>query len=560
MALLLALTLVLSACGGTENNSEEATSTSEQTETTSSEETNTSDESEETSEAVSSEEDTADSEEEISDTASTSEEADVTYDTDVVVVGAGGTGLSAAVEARDQGLDVIVVEKRTATGGAFIGSEGMFGIESAFQKEADIDTTVAEALERVMDYHHYLNDYELTKNFFELSGETITWLDDKGVGIQSVQGLGDSIESWHLYEGTRADGLGLQFMKSLTQVAEDAGVEILLETPAKEVIMKDGKAAGIIAENKDGETVQVNAPVVILGTGGFSDSPEMMEEYVGVDSDNIATPINAGRTGDGIKMGIEAGGHWNDFPGTTAFYGPQLPDEGYGSDTHAVSIQPILWVNQDAQRFIREDMYHTNFAYAGNAMKLNDRTFTILDQATLDQYVAEGPDVQVGVYVEPGTPLDKAQEVIDKKIEDGEERYFKADTIEELAEMTGLDPAALQETIDEYNEFCANGVDEEFNKPADYLHPIENGPYYAFDVANGYFCTLGGLEVSPNAEVLDENGEPIPGLYAGGCDAGGLYADSYDVVTAAGSQAGWAVNSGRLAAQHAAEYLNNNEQ
>ena len=95
----------------------------------------------------------------------------------------------------------------------------------------------------------------------------------------------------------------------------------------------------------------------------------------------------------------------------------------------------------------------------------------------------------------------------------------------------------------------------EYNKPAEFLSPVKTGPYYAFEQALAYFTTVGGLKVSNDAQVIDKDGKVIPGLYAGGSDAGGIYGDTYDVGLAAGSQVGWAVNSGRMAAQHAATYL-----
>jgi fumarate reductase flavoprotein subunit len=132
---------------------------------------------------------------------------------------------------------------------------------------------------------------------------------------------------------------------------------------------------------------------------------------------------------------------------------------------------------------------------------------------------------------------------------------YKADTLAEAAQMAGLNAQALQETVNIYNGYCSSGVDEEFDKAAEYLIPVGDGPYYLVEVADGYYTTVGGIRISPNMEVLGSEFEPIPGLYAGGSDAGGLYGDSYDVSCSPGSQASWAVNSGRLAALNASAYL-----
>mgnify|MGYP003104713114 CR=1 FL=1 len=135
---------------------------------------------------------------------------------------------------------------------------------------------------------------------------------------------------------------------------------------------------------------------------------------------------------------------------------------------------------------------------------------------------------------------------------------YQGDTIEELAKAAGLDPAALRSTLDAYDAMCDSGEDTQFAKPAEYLNTLADGTYYGFEVYNGYFCTVGGIKVTPMTEVVGDDDAVIPGLYAGGCDAGGLYGDTYDVGIAAGSQASWAINSGRLGAKNAAAYLGKN--
>ena len=132
---------------------------------------------------------------------------------------------------------------------------------------------------------------------------------------------------------------------------------------------------------------------------------------------------------------------------------------------------------------------------------------------------------------------------------------FVADTIEELAEKMGVDKEALAATWTRYNELCKEGKDADLQKPDEYMISMEEGPFYAVDCQNGYFCSVGGLAVTDKTEVKREDDTIIPGLYAGGCDTGGFYGDSYDVGIAGGSCAGWAMNSGRIAAEQAKEYL-----
>lgn len=198
-------------------------------------------------------------------------------------------------------------------------------------------------------------------------------------------------------------------------------------------------------------------------------------------------------------------------------------------------------------------MFLKNFAYAEHAVHNQKRAFTICNKEIIDRYTQVGGDV--GVYVVAGQPMTDLEESFPKLLDSNNDYAFQADTLTELAEAADLDADALQATVDAYNTQCANGTDTEFFKPSDYLRPLGSGPYYAFEVFNGCFCTVGGISVSPDTEVMDEDKNIIPGLFAGGCDAGGLYGDTYDVAYCPGSCASWAINSGRLAAQHAALYL-----
>ncbi len=481
-----------------------------------------------------------------------------TIDVDVCVLGAGGTGLAAAIQATQLGLDVVVLEKQAMVGGSFVGTEGLFAVGSHWQDEAGEDFTADEVIIECLDYHHWIPNPALYEEFFSRTAETVDWLEDLGVVFDHVQALGDSHNCWHVYEGEGSEGTGVTFMKSFSAAAEDLGIRIELQCPGKQLIMQDGKVAGVLAKRSDGTVVQVNAPVVVVGTGGYANNGDVIRDLNGADPARITPSGMAGRDADGLKLMRAAGGQLAAQAGTIMFYGPILPGTSYGSEIQAAtSMQPHLWVNQDAERFVNEDMFLKNFAYAGNAVHNQERTLTVCTQAIIDRYIAEGPDVGVGVYVNAGSPLTKLADQLADAMEDEESApyIFKGDTVEELAEAAGLDPEKLAATVQAYNEMCAAGVDTRFSKPAEYMNALEEGPFYAFEVFNGYFTTVGGIKVSPQTEVLDDTNQVIPGLYAGGSDAGGLYGDTYDVGIAAGSQASWAINSGRLAAKNGARYL-----
>lgn len=481
-----------------------------------------------------------------------------TIDVDMCVLGAGGTGLAAAIQATQLGLDVVVLEKQAMVGGSFVGTEGLFAVGSHWQDEAGESFTADEVIIECLDYHHWIPNPALYEEFFTRTAETVDWLEGLGVVFDHVQALGDSRNCWHVYEGEGSEGTGVTFMKSFSAAADELGIRIELECPGKQLIMEGGKVAGVLAKRSDGTVVQVNAPVVVVGTGGYANNGDVIRDLNGADPTRITPSGMAGRDADGLKMMRAAGGQLAAQAGTIMFYGPILPGTSYGSEIQAAtSTQPHLWVNQDAERFVNEDMFLKNFAYAGNAVHNQERTLTVCTQAIIDRYIDEGPDVGVGVYVNAGSPLTKLADQLADAMEDEESApyIFKADTVEELAQAAGLDPEKLVATVEAYNEMCAAGADTRFSKPAEYMRALEEGPFYAFEVFNGYFTTVGGIKVTPQTEVLDDTNTVIPGLYAGGSDAGGLYGDTYDVGIAAGSQASWAINSGRLAAKNGASYL-----
>ena len=476
-----------------------------------------------------------------------------TEEHDLIVVGAGGTGF-------EDGLDVVVLEKKAMAGGTFPGSEGMFAVGSHWQKEAGYDIDVEEIIGRLMTYHHYVPDPELYRAFFNKTAETIDWLEKEGVGFQEVVALGESDPTWHLYAGERSKGLGAQFMVSFIAHAEEIGLDIRFETPAKQLIVDDsGAVTGVLAVDKDGKVIQFNAKAVIIGTDGYANNDNMMKQLCEVDPAKIcAAGTTSGREGDGIRMARHAGAMMAPAPGTAAWYGPILYGTTYGTPVQAAtSLQPVLWINENCDRFVAEDMFHRNFPFAGMAQKSQKTVYTMLTQKFIDQYEAEGVQLQVGVYCETGIPLTTLKDDLQELIDEGNEHIWVADNVADLASAAGLDPDKLTATVEKYNEMCEAGKDTQFDKADEFMIPLidEEGPYYLFEVQNGYFCTVGGIKVTTKCEALNEERQVIPGLYMGGMDAGGFYGDAYDAGIAAGSCASWAINSGRMAEEAAKEFI-----
>lgn len=474
-----------------------------------------------------------------------------TISADVVIVGGGGTGMAAAIEAQESGLNAVLLHNMAALGGAFVATEGMFGVESHWQKEAGETTTVEDAVTKCLKYHHYIPSPKLYTNFFDQTAETIEWLESHGCRFRAVVAYNNNL-AWHVYYyDAAASSPGAYFTKSLADATKASGAQIYLSTTAKQVVMKDGKVSGVLAQASDGSVMKVEAPVVFLASGGYSSDEDFLHAVsIYTVNENLQSMGTAGRNGDGIKMAKAVGAALAEGYGTVMWCGPCAIGADWASDAYSASVQPTLWVNQDAERYINEDLWIGNFAAGGVAARNQKTTYVIFSEADLSAWEKSGPYGTVFTFGTPGVAMSKVRAELEKL-----DSVHKADTIAALAEAAGLDGAKLQKTVEGYNSLCAAGVDSDFGKAKAYLYPVEHGPFYILEVADGYYTTVGGVKINPDIEVVDTEGKAIPGLYAGGCDAGGLYGDSYDVECAPGSQASWGVNSGRLAMKSASKYL-----
>lgn len=476
-----------------------------------------------------------------------------TVSADVCVVGAGGTGTAAAIEAAELGMSVIVVDPGKRYGGSFVNTEGMSGVKTSYTAQFDYDPDVETVVADCMNYHHWVPNHQLYMNFYNESGETIDWCEAHGAKFSVAAKTPTSTSYVHIFdhsEDQEGDLPGQVFMDHLGEAADAAGVQSYFETWGRKLIMEDGKVAGLLAERNDKSVLRINAPVVIIATGGYSTNEPLLRELSEIVQNEKIFSLGAEpRNGDGFKMALDAGGSFAPFPGTVQWCGPVVEGCGWTSDGYAAAVQPTLWVNENAERFCPEDLWIDNFAAAGIAQARQQRTYTIISDADLTYFEENGPYVDVFTWKTVGTPIPEARKQFDALPD-----VLKVESLAEAAEAFGLDAEKLETTLREYNASCDAGVDALFGKKPENLRRMDP-PYYVAQISCGYYCTDGGLFISPNFEVKTEAGEVIPGLYAGGKDAGGLFGDSYDVLICPGTGAGFAINSGRLAAKHAKEYL-----
>ena len=413
---------------------------------------------------------------------------------DVVVLGAGGAGVAAAIEAVDAGASVALLEKMPQIGGTTATSQGMIGAyESKFTKELGVHYTFEEMYGNLMSNASYRLDPELTAVTIEKSGETIDWMADRlGMNFYDVIVGYGPLQMMHLVEG--AGGA----MKTAMETAlAGSSVDLMLETRATEILMnEDGSVKGVKA-TCGADTVIVYAKAVVVATGGYANNPELTAR---LDPEKAGTwGIGfPGATGDGIIMASNVGAaltHTGDMMCVLKDY--EIMSEHNGTSATAnvssfISRNNTVLLAANGKRFVDEK----DIGYM--TQKLNSPVFDQMHRdglgyvwAVSDKASLEAKGVKRGLEME----------------------FITADTFEELAEKMGLDVATVVETLTNYNAYCETGHDPEFGRLL--LEKLE-APYCAVKVVPCEIITYGGIARNVNAEVIRADGTVIPGLYTAG--------------------------------------------
>nr|WP_320015742.1 FAD-dependent oxidoreductase [uncultured Desulfobacter sp.] len=486
---------------------------------------------------------------------------------DIAIAGGGLSGLSAALTAVENGLKVIVLEKMPFLGGAGLFPEGSLGIGTRFQMENGIKTTTDEVFTKTMDFHHWRCNAAVIRTLFNESGKTINWLEEQGVEITGIKTMfppEKSLKVWHIFKGS-----GARVVKILSRGIEQKGGLILTKTPAKELIINDKDAVcGIVVQNDKGETFEVSTKAVIIATGGFASSREMLNKYVpdvstpGMEKLMYRGPAVDGRTGDGINMalgadvslaGMEAiagnSPYLDSEPAIRQFRGPE-----HMQQARCALSQPFLWVNRHGERFYNESLGSV-FSDVYNAMTSNGGLmWSVFDDNMRKFMVEKGPLTPFNAIVVPGQKMTALDKGIQKGLESG--FAFKADTIDALANQINIHPKKLNETIKQVNLYADRKIDPDFSRKPEHLikFNVNKGPYFALKGLRAFFLTLGGVKINTRMQALNCNGKVIPGLYVAGQDMGGLYDTTYDLL-AEGSASSFALSSGRIAIRSIIENL-----
>jgi len=423
----------------------------------------------------------------------------------------------------------------------------MFAVESKMQIKNKVGLTVEEAFNTHMEETHWLADARLVRAFMDKSASTIDWLENLGVRYTGLFAISPHTPRvWHQLEGFGKEGL----IKPLYEKAvADKKIRIFLETPVKSLVMEEGRAAGVAAEDKDGETVRAKSKVVVIASGGYQDNKEWVERYC--KSGFISPMVPSKQTGGPIQMAWDIGAEPHDLGVMQSFV--YVSGEELNSQLLVAGVQPHLWINQLGERFTNESLCW-KFPLAGNALARQPKelAYCIFDEKTKNYMKEKG--IQF-VYGELFDILGKLSD-IDNEIKRGEKegKVFQGSTLKELAEKIEVDVATFQSTVEEYNACCDKNYDFIFGKNRKSLQNIKEPKFYAIKLTLAAFMTNGGIKINHKTEVLNKQHKAIPGLYAAGCCAGGLLGDTYEVSTTGGSL-GFAVNSGRMAGENALKYL-----
>jgi fumarate reductase flavoprotein subunit len=467
-----------------------------------------------------------------------------TLETELVIVGGGGGGLAAAVAAREKGVNVTVVEKRRTAGGNAAIAGGIFAAESPVQKRMKIDARKDEFFRIAMFHNHWKINPRIVRAVVDKSGDTIRWLEEKGVKFEDVPHfLPNQIRIFHLPQGR---GAGL--VKGLVKKCKESGVRLLYETPAKRILTEEkGKVVGVLAETKTRE-LRVDAKAVIVATGGYAGNKELLKKYYRDYTEDLYS-VGMPHMGDGLLMATEIGAA-SEGLGNLQLRGPYFRGP---LEIITVAMEPqTTWVNGRGERFVDEA---TGFYWPEAANALNRQpgrvSYTLFDERTKKSFMEDGLMKGYSRF-SPGERLTELGRKL--QAESGKGGVKIADSWEEIAGWIGASSKVLKGTIDEYNRFCDQGHDEMFVKERRFLKALRTPPYYALKCYQGFLGTIGGIKINQHMEVLNQQDDPIPNLYAAGNDTGGWESDTYSLILS-GFAFGFAINSGRIAGENAAKRI-----
>lgn len=413
---------------------------------------------------------------------------------DVVVVGSGGAGLAAAIQAHDLGASVVVVEKMPVIGGnTNKASAGMNAAETKFQKLKGIVDSKDLFYKETLTGGKNKNNPELLRYFVENAPDAIDWLDNNGIELSGITTTGGmSIDRTHRPASGAAVGGFL--ISGLQKNINRRGIEVMLDTNVTEILTENHRVVGVKVNEEDGSVQTIKAKAVIIATGGFSANREMVEKYR-PDLKGFVTTNHKGATGSGIMILEKLGA------GTVDMKEIQIHPTVEQTTSYLISESirggGAILVSQKGLRFVNE--LDTRDKVSAEIIKLPEHyAYILFDQQVRNENKA------VEEYV-------------------SHDLVVQADTIKDLADKLSIDSNTLSQTVERYNQFAETKRDEDFGRTTGMRHPINKGPFYAIKIAPGVHHTMGGVTINTDTQVLDTDKHVIQGVFAAGEVVGGVH-------------------------------------
>ncbi|RYL94671.1 flavocytochrome c [Sporolactobacillus sp. THM19-2] len=441
---------------------------------------------------------------------------------DVAVIGSGGAGLSAAIEADAAGKSVVILEKMPIIGGnTNRATGGMNAAETSIQKKAGIKDSRETFFNDTMKGGKNLNDPKLVRTLVDHAPGTVEWVNQLGAGLTDVT-LGGGATNKRLHRPADGSPVGPVLVNVLTKKIKAEGIHILLNTRAEKLMVKNGTVAGVEAKDAKGNLFQVHAPAVIMATGGFSANSDMVEKYR-PDLKGYFTTNHKGATGEGIRMAVDAGAAVTQMDQIQT-HPTTDPETGF-MFTEAVRGDGGLLINREGKRFVDEMETRDVVSDAIIAQK-DHQAFLVTNDAIKEK------NASLAQYIKDGYAVEGSN-------------------VEELARAMKVDPGTLEKTMADYASYVQKGKDKEFGR-AHLEEPLAEGKYYAIPVVPSVHHTMGGLKIDTKAHVLHSSGRPVKGLYAAGEVTGGVHGGN----RLGGNAVADIITFGRIAGQTAAAEIN----
>lgn len=413
---------------------------------------------------------------------------------DIIIVGAGGAGMSAALEAKANGMNPVILEKMPVAGGNTTkSSSGMNASQTKFQKEQGIEDTNDLFYEETLAGGHDTNNKELLRFFVDNSASAIDWLDSIGIRLNNITITGGMKEK-RTHRPEDGSAVGQYLVAGLVKNVQEQGIPLFVNADVKELTVQEGKVNGVKVLFNQADEKTITGSAVVVTTGGFGANMEMITE-VRPDLEGYVTTNQIGSTGDGIRMIEKVGGTTVDLDQIQVH--PTVQQEKSYLIGEAVRGEGAILVSSEGKRF-------------GNEMDTRDKVTASIN--TLPEKSA---------YLVFDSGVKSRVKAVDQYIKMGVVKT--ADTIELLAEQMNVPADQLKTTVDTWNSAVKNKSDAEFGRTTGMDNDLSGAPYYAIQIGPGIHYTMGGVVINTNTEVLNKDGKAITGLFAAGEVVGGLH-------------------------------------